>query len=42
LPVCLQVVTLHSGSMRVESKIGQGTEIQVDLPVSVNKRGVSL
>ncbi|MFA5117313.1 MAG: ATP-binding protein [Candidatus Omnitrophota bacterium] len=42
LPVCLQVVTLHAGSMRVESKTGKGTEIQVDLPVSAIKQAIPL
>jgi PAS domain S-box-containing protein len=41
LPVCRQIVSLHGGSMHIESHVGAGTEVYVDLPLYAKSRATS-
>jgi PAS domain S-box-containing protein len=41
LPVCRQIVSLHGGSMHIESHVGKGTEVYVDLPLYAKSRAIS-
>jgi len=38
LSLCYQIITLHDGTMSIESRAGKGTSVTISLPLSKNRK----
>jgi two-component system NtrC family sensor kinase len=41
LPLCRQIIELHGGSIKIESRVGKGTTVTVRLPIARARNGAS-